>query len=468
MEEVWFQSILEQLSPNFTQFVQNTIKGRVEPAIQGELQRSGQDGSSGLGNLFQVVELDLGNVKPSVTNLSTHKSQTEERAISIDFDVDYTGDCSIQVRALGIPSGVRDLTLRGRGRIILKPKMSQPPFFGGIQFCLLDDLEIDFDLEGLTDVCDTWSFVRRKIRNAIVKDARKAIVYPNKIYVPTSSSEDPMIVRCLDPTGIMAVKVNSGSGLPTKGGLRSLVGQGKPDTYVKVRAGAYKHVTSVVKNCVDPVWEDSKWAFFLMETCKGHRVSLTAFDEDSLSKDDFLGKAWITVEEAAASGEELEMSLNLEDCPRENPEGKNPVSGELTVATKWMPLSFTADGATLAVLTLFVYSCNTLVSSQTQSGIPEEVSVSVSVTNQPTKSTETEKNSQHPTFNDGFSYLIEDLDSIADTVVTFDVIEGQSTTVGSLQIALSDFMEIPIKRKLYPIGEDERATMTVSAEIKFA
>ena len=71
------------------------------------------------------------------------------------------------------------------------------------------------------------------------------------------------------------------------------MGQGKPDTYVKVRAGAYKHVTSVVKNCVDPVWEDSKWAFFLMETCKGHRVSLTAFDEDSLSKDDFLGKAWI-------------------------------------------------------------------------------------------------------------------------------------------------------------------------------
>ena len=55
------------------------------------------------------------------------------------------------------------------------------------------------------------------LRNAIVKDARKAIVYPNKIYVPTSSSEDPMIVRCLDPTGIMAVKVNSGSGLPTKG-----------------------------------------------------------------------------------------------------------------------------------------------------------------------------------------------------------------------------------------------------------
>ena len=58
----------------------------------------------------------------------------------------------------------RDLTLRGRGRIVLKPKMSKPPFFGGVQFCLLDEIDIDFDLEGLADICDTWSFVRRKIR----------------------------------------------------------------------------------------------------------------------------------------------------------------------------------------------------------------------------------------------------------------------------------------------------------------
>lgn len=71
------------------------------------------------------------------------------------------------------------------------------------------------------------------------------------------------------------------------------MGQGKPDSYVIVRAGAYEHVTSVVKNCVDPAWDDATWAYFLMETTKGHRVSLTAFDEDSFSKDDFLGKAWL-------------------------------------------------------------------------------------------------------------------------------------------------------------------------------
>lgn len=91
------------------------------------------------------------------------------------------------------------------------------------------------------------------------------------------------------------------------------------------------------------------------------------------------------MEDAAASGEEQEVSLPLEDCPRENPGGENPVSGELSVSTKWLPLDQTADGATLAVLTVFVYSCNTLVSALTGDGVPDEVSVTVGVTGQPSK-----------------------------------------------------------------------------------
>ena len=79
----------------------------------------------------------------------------------------------------------RDLTVKSRARVALKPRMSRPPFFGGIQFCFLDDVAIDFDLDGLADICD-WSPIRRKIRKAVVKDAGEAIVYPNKVFIPTS------------------------------------------------------------------------------------------------------------------------------------------------------------------------------------------------------------------------------------------------------------------------------------------
>jgi len=468
MEEEWVQTIFGQLSPNFTEFAQNTVKGRVEPAVQGELKDSNEDGGGG-SNLFKVTELDLGNVKPAITNLSTHKNESEEKSICIDFDMEYSGDCSIQVSALGIPCGVRDLTLKGRGRIVLKPKMSKPPFFGGVQFCLLDEIDIDFDLEGLADVLDSSSFVRRKIRNAIVKDASKAIVFPNKIFVPTSSGEDPMSIRCLDPIGVVAVKVNSACGLPRKGGLRSLVGQDEPDTYVVIKSGADSHTTSVVKNCADPAWEDAQWVYFLMETPRGHRISLTTFDEDSYSKDDFMGKAWFSVEDVISAGGEQEMSLQLEDSARENPEQKYDVSGELSLTSKWMPLNSTPDGAAVAVLTLFVYSCNTLVSSQNPDGIPEEVSVIINVTNQPAKTSEVEKNSQHPTFNEDFTFLIGDPSSVLEGSVTFDVMEN-SSQIGSFQIQMGELMEAPIKRKMYPISQEEgsMATITLSAKIAFA
>ena len=38
-----------------------------------------------------------------------------------------------------------------------------------------------------------------------------------------------------------------------------MVGQDKPDTYVKVKSGAEEKVTSVVKNSADPTWDEPQW-----------------------------------------------------------------------------------------------------------------------------------------------------------------------------------------------------------------
>ena len=79
----------------------------------------------------------------------------------------------------------RDLSVQGRARVVLKPTTKSPPFFGGVQFCFLNDISLEFDMGGVADICD-WSFIRRKIRKAIIKDATEQIVYPNKIFVPNS------------------------------------------------------------------------------------------------------------------------------------------------------------------------------------------------------------------------------------------------------------------------------------------
>ena len=91
------------------------------------------------------------------------------------------------------------------------------------------------------------------------EDIAEKIVYPNKIFIPLASAAmDPMDVKCFDPVGVFGVKVLRASGLPKKGGLRTLIGQDKPDAYAKVCLGATKYETEVVKNTTEPEW-DGEW-----------------------------------------------------------------------------------------------------------------------------------------------------------------------------------------------------------------
>ena len=84
-------------------------------------------------------------------------------------------------------------------------------------------------------------------------------MYPNKVMIPMSGSAmDPMAVKCFEPMGAFGVRVLRATGLPKKGGLRTLIGQAKPDAYAKVRVGATMHETHVVKNTTEPEW-DGQW-----------------------------------------------------------------------------------------------------------------------------------------------------------------------------------------------------------------
>ena len=86
------------------------------------------------------------------------------------------------------------------------------------------------------------------------------------------------------------------------------------------------------------------------------------------------------------------------------------------------------------------------------------------------KRTEEEKNTQHPTFEEGFTFVVHDLETLGDSAINLEVLEGEST-FGSVQLQLSELMESPIKKKLEKIRPDHEgcmATMTLSAKIEFA
>ena len=74
---------------------------------------------------------------------------------------------------------------------------------------------------------------------------------------------------------------------------------------------------------------------FLLERREGHNLRIDLFDEDSFSRDDYLGKAVVNIEDCIANhtddGDDG-ISMCLEDDPHENSSKKpSPISGDVII-----------------------------------------------------------------------------------------------------------------------------------------
>merc|ERR1711892_182410 len=96
--EEWLEEVVMQLSPNVVHIIKDVLHKEVEPAIDKDMSEEGEKGVK-----FKFTKLDFG------------------RKIVIDFDFVYNGDCDIEVRILGITSGVSTITMEGRARLIRSP-----------------------------------------------------------------------------------------------------------------------------------------------------------------------------------------------------------------------------------------------------------------------------------------------------------------------------------------------------------
>ena len=164
----------------------------------------------------------------------------------------------------------------------------------------------------------------------------------------------------------------------------------------------------------------------MLEKLEGHKLRIDLFDEDSFSRDDYLGKVAIEIEDylgnPAAEGDDG-LPMALEDDALENSsDSPTPISGDVTfqlrylllsisscmknnfcrsaygfaefivfslVCYRWFPLVSSAlsyDGnPNIVILTIFVYSCNNLVAFADGSplagneSVPEETQLTIQV-----------------------------------------------------------------------------------------
>uniref|UniRef100_A0A0K2TTK9 Extended synaptotagminlike protein 2a [Tribolium castaneum] n=1 Tax=Lepeophtheirus salmonis TaxID=72036 RepID=A0A0K2TTK9_LEPSM len=460
------QSIVQQLIPSANEYVGDFLHNIVEPIFQGILS------SHGLPKDFNFVKVDLGTISPEFSNIKTHtraKSEPESSLI-VDCDFKYAGNCDIKVSLLGITSGIKDLIMTGRGRVVLKPltKKALPFFVGGAQIMLLDVPHLYFDLEGIAEVCD-WPIIRNKIRKELYETIKRKIVYPNKYSFQLSTGVDPMLYKAFSPSGMLAVKLNLAEGLPTKGGIiRSLIGQEKPDTFAKIILGAEDITSAVIKNTTEPSWEEEVvWYEFLIEKLNGHQLRVELYDEDTLTQDEFLGEVIINLENRFEhDGGEVMITEDL--LTNEFKKTKYDIQGQLTLSMRWMPLGSGAsqtgyEGPSKVIITLYIYSCNNLLLQESPEGCAnaycelnfEDFKFRTSV----------KKDTPHPDFN--YGRTLKCGDDFKDKSVLINVKDESDFHFGTLTLPLGEYYENPIHRKIMCLNaEVPFATMTLSMSVK--
>jgi len=371
-----------------------------------------------------------------------------------------------------------------RARLVMRPTIRSLPLIGGLQMCFLDEPDISYDLEGLADIAD-WPGLRQKVKRGLLDEICEKCVYPNRLSISTSHKGDPETLKSFQPQGILLMRLVRAGGLPTKGddggmmgGLRSLVGQNEPDCFAKLKFGAESFNSSVVKNTCDPEWPEDEWSEFLLERSDGHRLFVRLYDEDTFSRDEFLGRVGIPIKDIIEAEDNL-CTFPLQDDPTETNRIQAEIQGEVTVCGHWLPLVEMAEGmevpeasefgtSTVAVLCMFVYSCNNLVGLSEDGTMGQETPTTRVLFTCGTHKgkSDWDKEDAHPKHETGVAFRLtkEEVDS---SEASIQLIDKSKTCMGQFNIVLSDLLLNPMKRQIIQIDAENKPhmTMTLSAKL---
>ena len=252
------------------------------------------------------------------------------------------------------------------------------------------------------------------------------------------------------------------SSLPTKSGaIRGVFGQNKPDAYCFLNIGSTKFRTSVFSNSTEPEWED--WYEFPLEVLQGTLAVVKVYDEDTFSRDEFMGHVLVDV------GDNIGGVVTADLLPMKGKHTHYDISGQASLELSWTPLVSTPGGErsfpgkTAAVLTVFIYSVNNL-----ETGEEAGPSVSVVVTAAgERRETKEVKNSPQPEFLEEFVFLVESGWEEQELVMEVNN-TGDGSVFGEVRFGLADLVEEDITRKILPLSEENsHQTIIISAWIRF-
>lgn len=297
----WLNKIIQQVWPNVNCYTRELIRDTIQPIIQSSLEQYKLKG-------FKFDRLILGSIPIRIGGAKVYDKNTDRNEIIMDLDIFYAGDCDITFYLSGIKGGIKDFQLKGMVRIIMKPLISTIPLVGGLQVFFLNNPEIDFNLVGVADFLDMPG-LGDLLRKVITEIIASMMVLPNKLPIKLSQDIETEQIKAPEAEGVLRVHVVEAKHLMKKD--IGVLGKGKSDPYAVITVGAQEYKTSVIKNTVDPKWDN--WCEFYVMDSMGQQVFIHLWDKDDAMDDESLGRATVEISKIKYK-KELDTWITLEQA----------------------------------------------------------------------------------------------------------------------------------------------------------
>ena len=236
--------IVSRLWENINPAGGKTIVDCVEPMFKDMLP--------GPLKTLHFTKCDLGHIPFRFDNIVVHPRKGDN--VQFDIDIIWDGKCDIKLKAgAGIALGVKNIKLIGRMQFIMKPLMDVLPCLGAIQYAFVNEPTLELDFTGLANVADFGGI--DKIIRSLLKDVISGLlVLPNRMTFkmdPGCDYRDAFV----PPIGVARITAKSGRGfvIEKRIGFKDDI----PDVYLKVKLGNKLWKTSVQKDNLSPIWNES-------------------------------------------------------------------------------------------------------------------------------------------------------------------------------------------------------------------
>lgn len=352
----FLNDLVKQLWPNIAVAGARMIKGIAEPMFAVTLPAP--------LNSLVFEKIDLGTVPIHFSKVDVHK--TENEGIKLDLDLDWDGECDIELNGNMIPKIVGYFRppvqfrhslistpgsrARQASRETLDPPLpldqrppprtfrSSPPVkpfiiliqtkkftlqIGAAQVAFINPPYLKLTFTDAAHIANL-SVIDKAIRKIVLSIISSLAVLPNRFLVKLDPTND-FFKTYQPPLGVLRLTVESGSELGENhegdggsggvGGLFKRLGfRDVPDCYVKVNLSAEAEWrTGTAKNTRHPEWNET--ADFVV--CDyDQSIAVDVNDEDTARKDDDIGVGLTTVKQLLLSdGGRQNLKLTHEEEP---------------------------------------------------------------------------------------------------------------------------------------------------------